>query len=452
MSVLYPRAIVALSMDVGDDHEQVSTIVVPSKASYTVRSHNAAGSAEIVVHGSAVPFDPRIINGMFVQLFMGAAETVDEQINKDEYRRFVGYVDDVAPKWDENGPAVEIKARDLSAILRDFKPIPVDARPKYSDSLEEAIQRIIDATPGHQDSSGNTVLSIRSTPALSGVTLSAAAPSRASGRNIPLPPAATAWQVIEHLCGLVSRLVSIDDGEIVVRDSTIYSNEENAVASFIFGGVGANGERPNVLSVESAKKFVRNRRGVAAISYNPHTRTRLRAVFPADDELAQIARPPRTVGGSRATSTRGSSSSSPPARDVFSAPASIVDEEGLKAYAKRVYLERSRQEIEGKIGAPWRERDATNEMLAIKNAERITLKIHPELESELRNTADEQVAVDLLRRRLRVNEQAARVLLRASRNRPTDIFYLRSATHAFDPEGVSASAIEYINLIDITNA
>lgn len=452
--VFYPRAYVSMSVTL-EGTDELDTGIIPTRASVTLRPHNQASEAVVTVLGSALPFDPRQIAGIFLTLFIGSVSTVDEDVNQQQFLRFVGFSDEMEDKRDDKGPVVELKARDMSAILRDFHPLPATAQPSYSDTVGDAINAILSATPG---ASGRITLADGD---LTSRQLSTAVPSRSQQAKVNLPPNCTAWQAVEHVAGLVSLLVSVDKDQIVLREPTaVYQNTDDPQVTLVFGGSSAN-----TISVNRTKKFVRNRKGVRITAYDPTTRTTLTSDFPADADLLPTRRPPSHVGGSstraggssrsrRSTtisqgsgSNAGSSSSSSntPERDVFAAPQGIHTQDALDSYAQRIYTERSQQEIEGTIVTPvW-----TQEILALKNASRFKIQIDPDLAAELRNTSDEQAAVDLLTARLDITDDAARALIRASLNQPTDQWYARTVTMEFDADGVCQTSIDFINLIQI---
>lgn len=443
--VFYPRAFVQLATSVqnGATFTSVDTGIQPTKASVSRRAHNQAGTAEVTIHGSALPFDPRQIGGINIAIYMGAVDTIDADVISDEHLRFVGYVDAMPRKRDEKGPMVELKARDMSALLRDFKPIPRDALPRYSDTVGDAINRILDVIPNASDPDGTPRLELV-TNSLTSRTIGDAVRPRFRAAALQLPPEATAWQVIEHACGLASLLVSVRLGQIIVREPVeVFDHDRPPVTTFTFGG-----ETANLLSVADEKKFVRNRKGVKVVSYDPGPpRATLEAFYPPDADLRPDRRPRAQLRRSFTTTRRvrrGSPTSPVQDRDVFDAHG-IHSQDALDAWARRLYLERSQQEIEGSLVTPiW-----TPEVLGLDNGDRFSLSIDPELAMQLRNASSKQAMIDLLVQRLDVNEQAAAALINASVDRPSDTFYTRTVTHEYEADGKSTTTVEFLNLIEV---
>lgn len=426
----YPRAWVQLSSTVGSVR-QVDTGIVPARASVTRRSHSQAGEATVEIHGSALPFDPRLVAGVFVQVYLASPDTVGVDVRRAEWLRFVGFADELEPKRDEKGPTVRLKARDMSAVCRDFKPLPAAAHPRYDDTLETAINRILAATPGTRDPDGGEVrLSLRSS-ALASMSLSSIAPRRTPSAPVQLARDATAWAAIEHVCGLLNVLVSVRLDEIVLRKpADVHGHNRAPVTDFVFGG-----ERANLLEVAERKKFIRNRKGVRVVALAPREPTgRVEGVYPPDAELLRDRRPsPRSRQGSTAAVER----------DVFPGTG-LYTAEACRDLAERIYRERSRQEVEGSLKCPiWD--DAT---LGLENGDRVTLSIDPDLAAELQGTRSNDARVTLLVRRLGISREAAAALIETADQR-TATWYVRDVTHEFDADGVCSTSVEFINLIEL---
>jgi hypothetical protein len=320
-------------------------------------------------------------------------------------------------------------------------------------TVAEAIENILSVTPGALNGDGSQRVRLRQVEGITDRPLRRASHVRGQAAAMHLPRETTAWQAIEYLCGTLSLLVSVQLDEIIVREATdAFANTKSPGMRFIFGGRDAN-----LLSVETTKRFVRNRKGVKVTSYNPVTRETLTAVYPPDADTLRIARPHTHLGGaviariSGRSGRRRSGGRGPhrPAgaeidRDVFPANG-ITSQDELVRYAERIYTERSRQEIDGKIVSPvW-----TNDTLSLENADRIEIEIEPDLASEIRSM-DLNSAARMLERRLHVDADAARVLVRAAIYRPTDTWYAREITAEFEGGGRSTVSVDFINLIRLT--
>ena len=442
--VWYPRAFVVLATSVqnGDHLVEVDTGIQPVKASVSRNTHSQATTAEVTVRGSALPFDPRQIGGINIALYIGAVDTIGGEIVANEHLQFVGYCDGMRRTRDEKGPVVELKARDMTALLRDFKPIPRDAMPRYSDTVESAINRVLDVIPNVTAADGSKLLTLV-TSDLTSLQVGGAVHSRFRNAALQLPPETTAWQAIEHVCGLASLNVMVRLGQIIVRRTIDVDARGDVATIFTFGG-----EDANLLSVGDEKKFVRNRKGVQVLSFDPATRERIVAIYPRDADLLPSHRPRAQLRRTFTTTRRvrrGAPAAAVQDRDVFDAYG-IHSQDALDRYAELLYRERSSQEIEGTLITPiW-----TPEILALDNGDRFKLSIDPELAAGLRNATSRQAMVQMLVERLDVNKQAANALIDASLDRPSDVFFARTVTHEFEADGRSTTTVGFMNILEVS--
>jgi hypothetical protein len=418
--VFYPRALVQLHARVlGQD---VTTSIEPHRVSLTRRPHNQADEVEVEIHGTALPFEPRHIEDLWLGVFLGDPRSMSGRVDTDRFLRFVGYADDMEPgNPAAEAPRVKITARDRSAQLRDFKPLPVAAQPRYGDMLGQAIERILAAVPSAVG------MELRSSEHAS-IPLAPLVSARARAGRIPLPNDCTAWQAIEHVCGLCAREVTIDLEDVVIQVPTAArSSPSEAAANFVFGGV-----RGNLLEAKRKKKFQRNRNGVRVVSFDPATRRRVEAVYPPDGQL------PRRH---RARGRRGGGGAQPPERDIFALGDGITSHDQLEEYARRIYLERSRQEVEVEIECPF----PTDQHIGLRNGDRVSIEIEPGLADDIRGSGTGAVA--LLERRLGVDREVAQILVRSAREPTTNLFYAKTITTEFSATEKTVVKIDAINLI-----
>lgn len=416
--------------------ETVSLEMIPNKATWTRQSHNKAGTCEVEFLATTIPFEIRNIEGVYVQIFATGGAFADDTAIKDENLRFCGFADKMDDKRGKNGNNIAIHCRDLSGILRDAKDIPVSALPKYNDTIESAISRVLKSVPGVVETK---IPSIRDLSVIS--TSVGQAIDHKGDAHIPVPPKATAWQIIEHVCGLVSLLVSVDLQDVVVRlPSEVYGNKQTVAHTFIF-----NADDANLLEIERERKFLRNRKGVKAVAYNPTTRKQVVAIYPADNKLPPLRRP--TPGKSQHKKTKPhvpSLSEQKQERDVFALRGAYT-QDALNKYAERVFREKAFQEMSGHMTTPfWDDR-----VLDLQNGDRVRISVSPGLEAELRNQPDEKTAADFLVRRLGIEREVASVLARVAIRPQTDLFYVDTVTVEWSSKDVAMVKIGFINLIEV---
>lgn len=462
--VLYPRAFVQLNTTVVD--RDVTTGMVPTRASFTRRSFQQADECEATVMGATLPWSMLAIEGAHIALFMGNAGAVDERINDSFFvddetgtnprLRFVGFVDEVRRIQDDRGEQIELRARDYSSLLRDFKPLAPEFVPRYSDTLRQAIQKILNGVESVMrfgEKGREFPLSIADMdvdPPLSG-----AIHSRGHGASIQLQPDSTAWTYLGHVCGIVNRIPTVELDKIVVRDpNQSYTGQSRSVAQFAFGR-DYNGYTP-LLKVEQTKRFLRNRRGIRMTSWDPLTRTTLvaevgdhsvRMTRPIHHAGNQVLRGPRThrapSHNPRRATTTVVKAAPKDEFEVLAAPSGVCDQSTLNEIALGVYNQRKHGELEGKLETPFFD----NELLTLKHGDRFDLFVEPTLAAQLRNVRSDQERARRLAQIYGLSEDAMSLLIQSADEPAPVQFFLRSMTAEYVHEGRSDINIEFIRLL-----
>lgn len=430
----FPRAIVAIQVAFQGRPEPVDIVVIPRKVTVTRRGHTQADTADVDLDGTEIPFDPRSIQSMLMTVHMGQAATVDDtDWHHPGTARFAGYVDLFEGEQGEDD-TLTLKARDLSSLLRDAKPLPVAAAPLYSDTFGNAVQRILKNVPG----ASALFLDIGD----GDVPLANLVHERGSTGPIHLERDMTAWAVIEYLAGMANRLVSVDLDRLLVRPPrNVFDNLFPPRVTLEF-----NTPTANLTKLGVQKKFIRNRKGVRAVCFDPIRRVRLEADYPPDSEL-----PPRTRPRARSTSNAHASrrraapaAPQPPDRDVYTVPP-VPDKDRLLEVAQGIWLERSRQELTITAEAPY----FTDDWLRLMNGDRVRLTLNRAIVAGLNPQQSRAVQVAVLSRRLAITRQSAELLLDAARNPGADTFYVHEAVLQWNPEGDIGVKLDIINMIAV---
>jgi hypothetical protein len=449
--VLNPRSWVEILTSV--DGDDVSTGIQPSKMSLHRGSHNKADEAKITVDSTAFDFPVRLIGGAVVSLYFGLVEEAHDLAKKREYERFFGAVVDYG--LDTQGRISSLEAQDLSYLLRkktypirktivtdgNGRSSTIDPTPRYSDTLEQAILRLLSIIPEFADPTLPPPLTLRKTDALQGAVLGSVVSGRAKSGTVPLKPDSTVWEGIEHLCGLFGHHVKVDLREIVVRTAEEVFAGRTSRCTFIFGGPNANANGPKF-----NKKPQANRNGVRVIVHDPEQRKTLTAIYP--DEATQAAISRKQPRHQRAKPTRQQhskpkASPPPPPRDVYELDPGHYTQAALDAKAKAIYLERSRQEADGSVSTPiW-----TEEICNLMNGDLITVKVNRDIQQQLALIGDDGAAAQFLRERMGYSQAAADALVRASRKPSRDDWYAKEIT--FDHPSESLATVRFINLVEI---
>jgi hypothetical protein len=442
--------------------DTVHTGIIPSRCSWTRRTFKQAGECEITFMGSSLPFNPLTVQGVFARVFMGNVSRVniesaktDSEIQQPHRERFCGYVDQYEEHRGEDGPEITFKLRDLSALFRDRMPLTADFAPLYSDTLREAVQRIIDfVCKPFVDAGEQAPINLQELPDPFDPLLSSAAHHRGATGPVQLVPNATCWAVIEHICGLVSATPYMFLDELRITEvQQSYGAESDSAYSFVFGQ-----EDANVLKLERTRKFARNRKGVRMVSYDPEARQVIEGQWPPKGQEPGHTTPARSLGNRTPPHRRASSSGhstrtrtvTPPKDfyELLAAPNGISDPDMLTQAAKAAYLERSLGDLEGRLET----HEFDDDILNLNHSDRIDIGVQPSLEAELISTTSDRRAIRLLADRLGMDEQTLSVLIASTRQFPLAQYFVRSVTAEFQAEDSSHVTIEFLKLTDATGS
>jgi hypothetical protein len=445
--ILHPRCEVTINAIVSGEATDPFDFV-PQRVTLVGASHNKAGEATVEFMGSALPFMPQTIESAAISLYMGLADTPTGSIRTRKNLRFIGLLDD---DDDDRGEGhISLKARDLSSILHDHKPLipvrmddgrTVDPTPRYSDTLRQAIQRILSVVPGWRDATAKPPLELRETSLLN-LNLGELVEGRAKKGPITIKRDWSAWQAIEHLVGMCSLLVNVDLDEIVVRHPHgAFGGDGDVAYEFQYGG-----EDCSLKMLRFHKKFTRNRKGIKVVAWNPETRKRVEGVYPNDNDMRKSfakRRPPPPKAKATKTRKQTQKPLPDPDRDVVYLDQGVFSRQYLDNMAERIWLERAHQEVDGQIGTPlWDE-----QILSLRNGDRIRVRLRPDIEDEVRRIGDDVLASRLLQEKYGCTSEAADLLI-AELHRPfQDVYRVESPTFSWPSD--TLATIKFINLIKV---
>lgn len=458
------RAEVTLSVALHTD-EQVDLQVLPETVVLTRKPHTHADTCEVVLKGTGIQLDPRAVADMVAYVFLGVADTPDAPstgaINTQENWRFAGTIEDDQDSYGDQPGEIRLSFVDFSGPLRRKKPVPARAVPHYSDTVEQAIQKILDAVP-----EAGERLTIRPTAALDDATLQKLTGKAGRKGPIPLPKKdCTAWEAIEFVCDKAGLLPpQVDRFELVVRRpqdampeyGTRDPNDPKMV--FLFNDIEAN-----VLAFSRRKRFVNTRLGVKVCGFDPVNRKPISAVYPDDDKLPplKLAAGLTIRGAAQAAmaSTRSSSKPQPASKRPARGKGKVTDSpkrflqwsrtahtvDACRDEARRIYIERESQEIEVTIEtAEW-----DNDVLGLWNGDRIQFRANLDLESELRAIHLERDQIAYLREVLGLDPDAAKLVSLVYHQRRGDLFYVKQAQFRWSASAAPAVKLDLLNLIEI---
>lgn len=447
--ILHPRAYVALKSII--DGKDVDTGLIPSRVTLSKGDHTKCSEATITLEGSVLPFPLRLVGGSVITLYMGVTENPEDNVKQENNLRFVGFVEDL--EQDQSARHVTLKAYDLTMPLRGHKPllekknddtgITIDPTPRYSDTLKQAIERILSVVPGFEEGS-EPFLDLRDTDALSTASLGSLVTGRAKTGPVALKPDISAWGAIEHVCALAVRHVSVDLTDIVVRTSDeVFARAGEATAlRFIVGTDYANSFPPKF-----HKKIQRNRKGVRVVAWDPETCKRVEAVYPTDSVMEtqySLRRPAPPKKKPKQKSTTPTKAPKEPDREVYELEEGHYTSDALEAKAKSIWLQRATQEADGSVSTPlW-----TEEVLGLQNGDRVFIKTDEMLRKQLTAIGSDADAVRFLQDQYAgMDQQGAQALLDAMKKPLQDFWYVN--TVVYDWPGPRLCTVGVINLLEI---
>jgi len=462
-NIFYARAAVSISAKVaGQDLDARN--VTPQSVTIVGSSHKKAAEATIEIEGTGLPFMPQHLDAAEVVVFLGLVDKVDGNIVEERYRRFVGFVEDFEDNRSQR--KVVLKARDLSSILREHVPLipiklvspkgttKIDPTPRYEMTLGQAIDNIFSVCPGWRQDDDAVRPIRREEGPFWDLKLGELVTGRAKKGPIAIPQKASAWDAIQHVCGLANLLVYVNLDELAVRRPRGAAGQESTGAGeggaeqlnalmadvateFVYGG-----DLCNLNELQFHKKFVRNRKGILIKATNPENREVIEVEYPSDAEMRSGYPNKRPKPPSKNTHphTKKKKDLPEPQRHVIYYREGVFSEDALLNIAKRLWDEWSMNECDGQLTTPY----WTEDILSLRNGDRVQIRLRPELEQEIRQIGSEDLAVQKLMDVYGIERDVAAILVHEAMRPLQDIYRVDSVTTKW-PEG--KVTVRFFNLI-----
>lgn len=355
----------------GDAGDVVHLTVPIRKLRLESNDHNHADEASLTLDLMAVGgLDPRLLRNAVVNVYVGNADEYGQWRPSEDSLRFAGMAKRVrrARRTDE-APTVEIDALDFTTLFLEAKPFGSSGVPDYSQGLEDAWKRVVSQTPGAEALADRLVLQgLHSFPQLGKAV---GARFRKLGK-VPTKPETDAWAVWQQCVGMLGLISYVDRQRVVVTTATnLYTSERPP--RLIWGR--------NVLSTEEERDASAAGKGIGITSFDPLTGTTLEALWPpVGDERV------KRKGGARAKAPSEDARRASEERDYF-AYYGVTDPEALIEIARRVYEERSRQELQGTLRtAEMFTNDVDGrafDLLSLRAGDNIRVEVEQELKSTI---------------------------------------------------------------------
>lgn len=327
----------------GDPRATVTLPIRVRQASLELNDHNHADTLHIVADWRDAGVDPRLIKNATCEFWMGNADDRGTFTPNSDNFRFVGVMKSPRRVAKEgSGFQVELEFHDYTTIFLEQKPFPTAGVPSYKDTIADAWKKVCDHT-GPQDEDGKVislVTDLRDAIDFRGgargdLLLGTAVAQRfAKLSSVAVKEKGDSWAVWQQCIGMMGLISFIDRDHCVVTTSTEYYTVDTA-PRFIWGH--------NVLDAQEQTNANFSDKGVALTSFDPITGTTIEAFFPPPGDK-RIRR--KRIGAAKHSKKPVAF---PSERYDFFEYHGVTDVTRLFEIAERVWDERSRQELDGKI-------------------------------------------------------------------------------------------------------
>ncbi len=323
----------------------------PYKMSLVSNNYLQADECNFTCPYDEAGIDPRFLRSAEVYAYVYDEGKFEGDYLQD-YRncRFVGIVRSVDRQFSEStGKVLHVRALDYTTLFLEATSFPSDGIPPFTDTIQEAWDRICDNT-GYWDMDQNELVS--SVQNLKGdhlvglgVDLSRrlgdAVPSRVAASGILQGNhAADAWAVWQNVVGSLGLISYIRNDRCIVTTATDYYTADDP-PRFVWG--------QNILDfTESRDLGTLSNKHVAVRSYDPLGGKTLESLFP--DPSSPLALRKKKLG---ASASRKASKTPRTLHtqdyEAFDLPFAVADQKTLDAIAERIWQERTRQELKGSL-------------------------------------------------------------------------------------------------------
>lgn len=456
MSAVLHCPVWGTSSERGQQANTEGTIRVPvrvSRASWTRNSHNYADELSITVDYRDAGVDPRLLGNATIEFFLGNADESGAWEPSKANRRFLGIVTSVRRALEQDSRSVEIEAQDFTSLMLQSKPYPPEGVPKYSDTLTDAWNLIVDHAGG-KDVHGNW---FRAAEALRGKVKPMGIdgwPPRLSGacgeriaKNAPIHvgQASDAWAVWQKAVGLLGLISWIDQDDVIVATASNYYTRADPPV-LVYG--------KNILKLEEQRNANLSGKKIALVAYDPVTGRVVHALYPTSQDPKTTKKKSKAEGAAQKDDY-----------EVFEFNG-VTDQARLIECAKRVYEERSRQELTGKLTTCEmfieRASEAQFDLLTLGAGQDIRIELEESVMHGLRNgtesgMSEAQLVTWLTSDSVGYEPSVAELVARNAKtlDMRSCVFFTKSVTTTFEVDDTGGSfeiEIEYCNRIEGADA
>jgi hypothetical protein len=321
------------------DNQLISFPIRIRRAFWESNDHQHADTLRMTAEWRDAGADPRLLSSATVQFYVGSADDYGQWSPGADTLRFIGTL--VRPRRvarESEGFVAELEFQDYTSFFLRAK-LPPEGVPDYSQSLEDAWARICDNTgyldPGGSSKIISTVGALRNRLMPVGQLAEAGLPTLGSAAaprfarlaaRVPTKPGADAWAVWQQCVGMCGLISFIRKDQCIVTLAQDYYSDSNP-PRLVWG--------QNILEMSEARSSDLAGKGVGVTSFDPLTNRTLESFYP----------PLGSSPSKRALSSGGALSDH---YEMFPYTG-ITDQATLDGLARRIWEERSRQELEGQL-------------------------------------------------------------------------------------------------------
>jgi hypothetical protein len=327
-----PRMLLRLSVPVprGSAFELITYDLPIIKARHLRDDHNHADQLSTTVDWVDAGVDPRWIAGATCEFYLGDASETGEWEPDETNIRFVGRMVKPARRVKGDSLQVDLEFHDYTSFFLLAKQYATAGVPLYSETLGEAWIRICEHTPGAEPLADNIELRGLSTFPLIG---SAVAERFRKRGTLHVKPNSDAWAIWQQCVGMMGLVSFFElDTCIVTTATDLYTGGDPP--RVVWGR--------DLLDFSEERNNDRHMKGVGITSFDPITGKTLESLY--NPLLANK----KKVKPAAKRRTKASTIDDSKEFDIF-AFHGITKQAALDALVRRVYEERSRQELEGTL-------------------------------------------------------------------------------------------------------
>lgn len=453
-----PRMLARLTVPIlGTRQERIqqakaSSVVVlevhPKHVRIESNDHNHADTCSLTADWTEVGVDPRMLDDAQVEVWMDNVGP-DEQWSQDGSNlRFVGLTKEIEAKRDKSSCAeVTFEFVDFTTLFLEAKPFGSKGIPTYDMTLDQAWRLICSQTPGADNLKDSLVLEGLVTFPVLG---SAVAERFKKLGKVPVHPDTDAWAVWQQCVGMLGLISYIRLDKCIVTTATNYYTESDAPL-MVWGD--------NLEEWSEVRHSAIAKKGIGVSAFDPFEQRTLEALWPP---LGDASVQHKTVKPTKKHPTQSEASiREHETREYFSIQG-VTELAAILNIAKRIYEERSRQELEGhfkttvmftRTESTAHARIATFDLLGLHSGDTVRVEIHPDQFQILARMNNNPARVKWLRQR-GYSADAANLIVKnmAEFGRLGAKFFVHSVTAELSIEGADGHfslECHYVNRITI---